>query len=574
MSGDLSGSHDPAAQACHAAEAGAVEQAPTVEPPPRRHGMVEWFSPIQLLSTGFNFLISEALGTRIDYRLMEDEATQPVFDYTRTDTGAPRRDFWLDFLADTGDGWNPTHAIASLLAQPELRVHVPRTAGRPLERPLRRADVVVLGGDEVYPDASQRNYRERFVGPFKAALPWTPWPNPHMFAIPGNHDWYDNLVSFSRLFTQGRWIGGWRTQQRRSYFALRLPHRWWLWAVDVHLESDIDAGQLAYFCGTVAPELERGDRIILVSAEPDWLYRDIRDKTDSSLRYLEERVIEPTKARVYLWLAGDLHHYRRHEKRGDPNLQRITSGGGGAFLAPTHGPVLGAMNPVSRRLVKVGEDEFQPRRSFPSPSTSFRLSLLNLLFLLKNWKLGFLTGLFYAVLTWQPPTPELSLGQDVIAHPLRLSWMLVVVMTCVFFADRERRVFRWLAGTLHGAAHVAAALWIAAWTAERFDPGVWGEAARIGANFLGGALAGPVIWGLYLLLALNLFGAHATEAFSALRIEDYKHFLRLHITERGDLEIFPIGITRVPRAGGARADYTLIEGPVVIRPGASTPPGP
>ena len=40
---------------------------------------------------------------------------------------------------------------------------------------------------------------------------------------------------------------------------------------------------------------------------------------------------------------------------------------------------------------------------------------------------------------------------------------------------------------------------------------------------------------------------HANEAFSSLRIEDYKNFLRLHIAKDGSLTIFPIGIERVPR---------------------------
>jgi hypothetical protein len=54
--------------------------------------------------------------------------------------------------------------------------------------------------------------------------------------------------------------------------------------------------------------------------------------------------------------------------------------------------------------------------------------------------------------------------------------------------------------------------------------------------------------GLYLLVSLNVFGRHSNEAFSALRIEDFKHFIRLHIDGDGRLRIFPIGLTRVPRA--------------------------
>jgi len=69
-----------------------------------------------------------------------------------------------------------------------------------------------------------------------------------------------------------------------------------------------------------------------------------------------------------------------------------------------------------------------------------------------------------------------------------------------------------------------------------------------------------------LLFSINLFGFHALEAFSSLRIQDYKHFLRFHIDERGRLEIFPLAIRKVPRAGVGRARYMLIEGPIVIDP--------
>jgi hypothetical protein len=64
----------------------------------------------------------------------------------------------------------------------------------------------------------------------------------------------------------------------------------------------------------------------------------------------------------------------------------------------------------------------------------------------------------------------------------------------------------------------------------------------------------------------NIFGAYTNEAFSALRIQDYKHFLRLRIRPSGTLEIFPIAIDRVPRRGQDRARYRLIEGPIKINP--------
>ena len=63
-----------------------------------------------------------------------------------------------------------------------------------------------------------------------------------LFAIPGNHDWYDGLNAFDSLFcssrdrlseSKGNVIGGWQCQQHRSYWAIRLPYNWWIWGADI-----------------------------------------------------------------------------------------------------------------------------------------------------------------------------------------------------------------------------------------------------------------------------------------------------------------------------------------------------
>jgi hypothetical protein len=124
--------------------------------------------------------------------------------------------------------------VAWLLGQPAIPGPTPRRPARSAARAeilaaTRRGRVLVLGGDQVYPTATRDEYENRFSGPYEAALPWAPpGERPRMFAVPGNHDWYDGLTSYMRLFCQQRWIGGWQTRQTRSYFALKLPQRWWL----------------------------------------------------------------------------------------------------------------------------------------------------------------------------------------------------------------------------------------------------------------------------------------------------------------------------------------------------------
>jgi hypothetical protein len=90
-----------------------------------------------------------------------------------------------------------------------------------------------MGGDQVYPVPKATEYGNRLIGPYRAAMPCTAAETPELFAIPGSHDWYDGLLNFTNVFCRGRSIGAWQTSQTRSYFALKLPHRWWLWGVDM-----------------------------------------------------------------------------------------------------------------------------------------------------------------------------------------------------------------------------------------------------------------------------------------------------------------------------------------------------
>lgn len=94
---------------------------------------------------------------------------------------------------------------------------------------------------------------------------------------------------------------------------------------------------------------------------------------------------------------------------------------------------------------------------------------------------------------------------------------------------------------------------------------------------LGGIAAG-FVWGIYLFICCGFGKRHWNEAFSALRIPDYKNFLRMKI-EKDRLTIYPIGLARTPTRlewrFGKGADEgklspmsplkpSLIDGPIVI----------
>jgi len=562
--------------------------------------MVGWYDPGQLAQTAVNVAISTIFGRNADYRVTEslaarsidadsDKEPEPlvdgIFDYSGHD------DLWIDYVADTGDGWNSTYSVAHHISQPQLRVAP--------DKSIPRGHVLIFGGDEVYPTSSRPVYRQRLIDPYEAALPETDEPHPHAFAIPGNHDWYDSLVSFTRLFCQRRWFAGWKTRQSRSYFALKLPHKWWLIGTDVQLDSDIDFPQVEYF-KKVASKMDDDDRIILCTAEPHWIYDKLLKKYDNeinenNLAFLEEKIFCPKifweqnifLRRIGVYLSGDLHHYRRHARRTGEH--KITAGGGGAFMHPTHGGDVTELR-----------DSYELQKSFPSRETSSKLTWRNLGFIFLNPWFGCLTAALYMLTCWSVMAPIGKLGirefpnvvRTVIvtsfANPFAVFWILLVWIGFLFFTDTYSKWYRWIAGSLHGLVHVSCMFfigWFATYFSESYLHFPFGRpyqllvAAIIIAAL--GWIVGSVVMGLYLAISLNGFKRHANETFSALAIQDWKNFLRLNIDSRGFLTIYPIGIRRVARkwkvsenASGSvflpddeRASAPgLIEEPIVIFP--------
>ena len=570
-----------------------------------RQPMVGWYDPGQLARTGVKVLVSTLFGQNADFRLMEALAAPAdapdVYDHTalwaddgqggeRIDPTTPRPSIWIDYVADVGDGWDSTYAIAFQLAQPTLEV----VDSRGMKVVTQRGDVLVFGGDEVYPTASRADYQARLVNPYEAALRETTAPHPHAFAVPGNHDWYDSLVAFTRLFCGGRWFGGWKTQQARSYFAIKLPQQWWLVGPDVQLGSDVDGPQVEYF-KRVAARMAPGDQVILCNAEPHWIYSKIYGAYDASiynesnLAFLENQILG-RKASVFL--AGDLHHYRRHE--ADDGTQKITAGGGGAFLHPTHGSDVALIEERDDNGRPSGRT-FRLRTSWPDPRTSRRLCWRNLFFPWINPCFGLVPALLYLLLAWSVLV-DLSdrhglsdvmatVSQRMLQRPGPWFLVLAVLGAFVLFTDTHSRVYRWTAGPIHGMTHLLAILLIG-WGVTYLTVSLWGlpfgsprQLVVAGPLIVvTGWLVSGVIMGLYLLISLNVFGRHANEAFSSLRIPDWKHFLRLRIDATGALTIFPIGIQRVPRHWGRRAPGAggvfpaqgeglaprLIEDPIVV----------
>ncbi|KAL3617939.1 hypothetical protein CASFOL_038260 [Castilleja foliolosa] len=56
-----------------------------------------------------------------------------------------------------------------------------------------------------------------------------------------------------------------------------------------------------------------------------------------------------------------------------------------------------------------------------------------------------------------------------------------------------------------------------------------------------------LVFGSYLYICINWLHIHFDEAFSSLRIANYKSFTRFHINCKGDLEVFTLAVDKVPK---------------------------
>ena len=537
-----------------------------------RRKPVQWFSPPVLARTAAKVLMSIALGEYLDKRELQQSLGARVVKVGDDDSTV-----WIDFVADTADGFDPTYSVAWCVSQRHIR-----PTGH--DEDLPRGDLLILGGDEVYPYATAREYDDRFHGPYRSALPWTaadspeaPVPHPQLFAIPGNHDWYDGLTGFMRLFAQPGWVGGREVVQTRSYFAVDLPGRYWLWGIDVQTGAYVDAAQINYF-RAAAKQMGDGDRLILCTAKPSWL--DVAEDPDAyrNLAYIERNLV-PEGVTTVLMLSGDKHHYARYASVSSNSAEsarvRLNAGGGGAFLSATHKLKQRVDIPRPSQLsdcltsLEIAETEpFTLQRCYPDRRRSRWLTLRALAVGWFNPVFLFIPALLYLLLfvanvsslpPGEQPLPETSSWwgyRDLLLGKFGIASLVLVLilwgMLAAFFDVPKRMhgfrawLYRGAVGFVHTATHVlvlGALALLAVAVCRGVDVPLFQILTGILVFILGGAI-GSVTFGGYLVLALGLLNRHDTEAFSAFRHEEYKNFIRMRVT-RDEITVYPIGIDRV-----------------------------
>ncbi len=562
-----------------------------------QEAMVNWLGPLQLMRTGLQTAVATTMGAFADPRevlaMLNPRDSNPPIQV------AADGDVWIDYLADTGDGWDSTYSMALCVSHAvELPEH---------QLSLPRGDVLLLGGDQVYPTPARNGYRTRFLDPFRAAFP-APVPKerpndqdqpvrqpgaPWILATPGNHDWYDGLRGFSQLFCEQKPIGAWETRQRTGYYVLQLPHGWWIWGLDLQFESMIDRQQKQYF-EQMHAKLQPGDRVILCTPEPSWVdeaERLAREESKAlpsietqtprfrSLREIEELLGD----HLAVVLAGDSHHYARYQpKAGTQAPQRITCGGGGAFLNATH------QLPDPPKPINVGgtRQHYELAAVYPDKKTSEQLrnrawrlptrnlsfcGMLAILYLLFDWMvqsastvphpargnrslMDVLSDLQASISNISEVWRHLLL---VMSHsPSSVMFAVIIVLGCAVFSAtgvKRTRKLAYAIGAAHGVLHLGLAIGLL-WLMGRVNihylqlevENLHQVLLFLAETLVLGGSLGGLLFGAWMVMGNTFWGLHSEAVFSSQCIADHKCFLRMHF--KGDqLTLYPLKLEKVCR---------------------------
>ena len=220
---------------------------------------------------------------------------------------------------------------------------------------------VVVSSDVVYPTGAMKDYESRFWLPFKGVTK-------PVYAIPGNHDWYDALEGFVATFFQRdaarvamrarlavdnglssttdekidqfiqraeflrRQYGVPTGTQAAPFFQLQTPS-FALLAIDTGVLRGIDSEQMTWL--RAALEASRGKMIMAVLGHPFFAGGHDVARDDHEFMALRD-LLRAHSVRIVM--AGDTHDLEYYEEQvssdaGSQTVHHWVNGGGGAYLS-------------------------------------------------------------------------------------------------------------------------------------------------------------------------------------------------------------------------------------------------
>lgn len=221
---------------------------------------------------------------------------------------------------------------------------------------------VMISSDVVYPTGALRDYEKKFWMPFKGVTK-------PVYAIPGNHDWYDALDGFVATFfepeaarkamlarteadlkitsTTGAKIDEmvnqsdvWRKEyevptgfQKAPFFQVATDN-FVLITLETGVERQIDSLQHQWLVNVL--EASRGKFVMVVLGHPFYAIAEYQGKLNPKFESLHALL---RSYNVPLVMAGDTHdlEYYREENaskvNGPRTMHHFVNGGGGAYLS-------------------------------------------------------------------------------------------------------------------------------------------------------------------------------------------------------------------------------------------------
>lgn len=426
------------------------------------YGPVRWFLSTVILKKLKQLVGNQLFANELDLR---DWMTPEDGRHDSSD------DVWFDYIADTGDDSHVMEVLARHMFRPfavaaDAGTRLTPDASAALARDLQggelpQGDFLFMGGDTAYVVADQATLWDRVVAPLNRAQRHDGKIR-ELYGIPGNHDYYDHLVGFNRMFRRPPPVNsngvrarsgplplyGFRRVQDASFIRIKLPG-WELWGSDFWTKV-VDYRQLMYFRNG-APHPPKN--LILCTQTPPialcgYTATDTDKKSyerllgpgfDVRKRFEDDRDADQR----LLLVSGDTHHYARYRSES-ANTVCVVAGGGGAFLHPTE-TALDSIAPVvtypeqetSRRL-------FAARLACGIPSM-FTAGLL--------WLVG---GLLAAVLVRSAPANLADIPLSALAFwaSVALGVATIVIGSKLTSWMREQRTmnYKWRAGMVSSGA--------------------------------------------------------------------------------------------------------------------------
>jgi hypothetical protein len=482
------------------------------------------------------------------------------------------RPLWIDWVADTGDDHDVSQAVGRMIFA-EYSVDEPGGAAT-----LPRGDVLLFGGDTAYPVATADEIHRRVVKPWNEILREIDDPRERhrvLLGIPGNHDWYDGLDGFARLFRRGVeslsatpdaehrprrpsrdrkvglvahglhldevgtalrmvagaakairaiWRGtslnrrrrltlqGYEPVQESSYWALPLAPGLDLWGVDRQL-GRLDYRQRSYF---QARRRTVTDEAGIWFAAPDPAIA-FGEPWEVGAKMLAACKLSLEKNRV-LYQCGDMHQY---ERRTIGNSLHVIAGGGGAFL---HG-------------TRIVHDPQPAAAAYPDAAATRKLAL-QVPIRLALGRAGYLVHMAAALVA----SIELAGGWH---DRLRLVWMSVVVTAVIVWGlyaiaghqrSHPRRVLAIAIPFGAALGLLPMGLSILLRDTAKIVPLLGRDTFAIVVY----AFVAAFLYGVFLALCA-LGGLEMQQVFTVLGHPGFKHFVRMRVSPGGTIDAWVIG---------------------------------